>query len=211
LLDAIGAEEHAPLRAAEADALASYVDLVELEELSPALAERLVRTLKDLTESDPDELVRQRALEAVAVISDDADISAAVADMYAAGDSDSRASALRAMGRQATERWLTTVGAELSSPEPELRFEAARAAGGLADQRLAPALVDLVEDPDLEVQLAAVGALGAVGGQLAVNTLRRLTRSERPAIAEAATDALDEAELFSGRLTPSLDLLPEPE
>ena len=197
-------EPHLALRLAEIDALAHFAVRAELEELDAPLTERLVETLKRLVRDDPDVTVRRMALESVAYVSGDDEITDVIAREYAIPDTEARVSALRAMGRQATTRWLTEVGTEFGSREPELRFEAARAAGGLADQRLVSGLIDLVDDADVEVQLAAIASLGAIGGRLAINTLRRLSHGDRPALVEAAQEALDEAELGLGRITPRI-------
>jgi HEAT repeat protein len=204
LLDDVEAATPSALRLAELDALAHYVVLAELDELEAPLAERVVTTLKRIMADDPDLAVRRMALESVAYLSSDDEVSDAIAREYASDDTEARVSAVRAMGRQALTRWLTPIQAEFGSNEPELRFEAARAAGGLADQRLVSGLIDLVDDEDVEVQFAAIASLGVIGGRLAINTLRRLSQGDKPAIVEAAQEALDEAELGLGRLTPRI-------
>jgi HEAT repeat protein len=204
LLDDVEAAAPSALRLAELDALAHYAVLVELEELEAPLAERLTASLKRIMSDDPDLAMRRMALESAAYLSSDDAISDAIAREYASADTDARVSAVRAMGRQALTRWLTPIETEFASSEPELRFEAARAAGGLSDQRLVSGLIDLVDDEDVEVQFAAIASLGAIGGRLAINTLRRLSQADKLAIAEAAQEALDEAELGLGRLTPRL-------
>jgi hypothetical protein len=204
LLDDVDGATPSVLRLAELDALAHYVILAELEELDAPLAERLVATLKRVMTGDPDLAVQRMALESLAYLSSDDEVSDAIAREYASPDTEARVSAVRAMGRQALTRWLTPIETEFASTEPELRFEAARAAGGLSDQRLVSGLIELVDDEDVEVQFAAIASLGAIGGRLAINTLRRLSQGDKPAIVEAAQEALDEAELGLGRLTPRI-------
>ena len=204
LLSEIADEPNDELRAAEAEALGRFALLAEMGDLNLALSERVRETLLTIIDSDETPTVRQRALESVGYLSGDADVVAAIDDAYHSGSQELRVSALRAMGRQADQRWVETIGREFSSREPELRFEAARSAGQNGDPRFVPGVIDLTEDEDLEVQLAAIAALGELGGRLAINALRRLSESDVPAIAEAASDALNSAYVLAGDLRPPI-------
>ncbi|MHB1416660.1 MAG: HEAT repeat domain-containing protein, partial [Chloroflexota bacterium] len=105
-----------------------------------------------------------------------------------------RTSAVFAMGRSCDLQWLADLLHEMESDDPQMRFEAARAAGELEDPRAVPRLLRLLFDPDLEVRLTAVQSLGAIGGEQAISALRTLTESENKAVAEAAEEALAEAQ-----------------
>jgi HEAT repeat protein len=201
LLERIIEEPDDTLRGTMTEALGRFALLAELGQLDEPLVERLRETLLTLLE-DESTTVRQRAIEGAGYFADDRDVIEAIEDAYASRDTDSRASALRAMGRQADPRWVESIGVEFSSHEPELRYEAARAAGQNGDPRLVPGVIDLTADEDLEVRLAAIAALGQLGGRLAVNALRRLVQSQTPAVADAAEDALNEAYLTTGELRP---------
>jgi HEAT repeat protein len=204
LLQRIEDEPDERVRAAEAMALGRFALLGELEELSASSAARTRDVLLRLHGEDTSLEVRRRALEALGCFAGDDDVVDEIQAAYDAGTHALRVSALHAMGRQADSRWVELVHEELTSDEPELRFEAVTAAGMIGDERSIPLIIDLVDDEDTEVRLAAVGALGNIGGTLAVNVLRRLCRSDSPAIAEAAQDALEEAMLYANPLRPLL-------
>ena len=202
LLAEVATESDDPLRVVEVVALGRYARMAALGELDDARAERLRAVLLGLVTRDADTEVQRAALESVSYFSGDSAATTAISDAFTAGSDNWKVSALRGMARQADPRWLDDVAGEFASDEPELRFEAARAAGAIGDQRLVTGLIDLVDDDDIEVQLMAIGSLGDIGGQFALNTLRRLLQSDRPAITEAAREALDEADLAAGRVAP---------
>lgn len=202
LLAGVEQEPDERVRAAEAMALGRFALQAELNELEEQTSNRLRATLLRLLGSDPSPEVRRRALESAGYLAGDADIVRHIDAAYESGNHKSRVSALHAMGRQADTRWLDIVHRELSSDDPELRFEAVTAAGTIGDERSVLELIDRLSDEDVEVQMAAIASLGAVGGQLAVNTLRKLTEDDSPAIVDAADDALEEAQLTSNPLRP---------
>jgi HEAT repeat protein len=204
LLERIDNEPDERVRAAETLALGRYALLGELDELDRKDSARVRAVLLRLRGEDTALAVRCRALESLGYFAEDEDV---VDEIQAAYDSDVhelRVSAVHAMGRQADARWVDLVHEELASDEPELRFEAVTAAGLIGDERSIPSIIDLVADDDIEVRLAAVGALGSIGGTMAVNVLRQLSQDDSPAVAEAARDALDEAQLYANPLRPLL-------
>jgi HEAT repeat protein len=137
--------------------------------------------------------VRRRSLEGIGYF-EGTEITATIAQAYATGQRHFKESALVAMGHSLDPRWLPILEAELQSSEPALRYEAARTCGelGSAAEPLTPRLVPLAEGDDIEVAQAAIWALGQIGGETARRTLRRLTRNNRPALQEAAEEALAE-------------------
>lgn len=147
--------------------------------------------------------VRRRALESLGYLEGD-DVQEAIEDGYADFSIEMRASALHAMGLQASQRWVDVCLEELRSDEPELRYEALFALGSIGDLRTVSDVIDAVEDEDAEVTIAAIHALGEIGGQMAISRLRQLTQVDNPAIAEAADEALQEAELMANPLRPLL-------
>ena len=92
---------------------------------------------------------------------------------------------------------LPTIGRELTSPSPALRYEAARAAGEMGEdaRSLLAKLAPLLNDHDSEVALAAIWALGQVGGDSAKRVLQQVHKSEDETRRQAAADALDELSL----------------
>jgi HEAT repeat protein len=174
-------------------ALARFALLASTGALDADWAERLRTLLLRAAEARAASLeARRRAVEAVAVFTDDDAVRAVIADAYADPHLPMRASALYAMGRNLDPHWLDTVLKELRSQQPMLRYEAARASGELGSQRAVPVLLEMLADPDREAQLAAVAALGKLGGRAAGTALRKLLDSDDEGLREAAEDALDE-------------------
>lgn len=205
MLDIAASEPDERVRAAVAEALAQYSRLAELEELEAGTSTRLSRTLLDLYRSDPSRTVRRRALESVSFISGNREIAEAIRQAYESGIFEMMVSALRAMGHQAVADWLPVCYSELSSDEPELRYEAVTAIGAIMDERSSTKIVDMLSDNDAEVRMAAVGALGSIGGPIAINALRRLIDEEDDELlVEAAEEALAEARLMENPLRPPL-------
>jgi len=141
--------------------------------------------------------VRRRALESAGYFGDSHEIQRQIELAYANDEQLLRESALVAMGRSMLERWLPTIGRELGSQSPALRYEAARAAGEMGEdsRSLLPKLAPLLNDPDSEVALAAIWALGQVGGDTAKRALQQVRKSEDETRRQAAADALDELSL----------------
>lgn len=200
LLARLDAEMDSAVRAAMADTLGRFAALAEMGQLTENHAAAVRGALLGLARRDPDQMVRDRALEAAGYFAGDGEVIAEIERRYNDGSDAGRIQALRAMGRQADRRFRAEIMENLSDPEPEVRFAAVHAAGDSGDQAYVPALIDLLDDEDREVQLAVISALGAIGGTLAVRTLRRLLQDDEPAIAEAAQDALDEALISAGEL-----------
>jgi HEAT repeat protein len=152
-------------------------------------------------EGQPDD-VRRRALESAGFFSGDEEVQRQIQRAYASGEQLFKESALVAMGRSMLPRWLPTIGRELASPSPALRYEAARAAGELADgaRALAPQIAALAGDDDGEVAVAAIWALGQIGGSAARRALQQISKSQDDARSQAAADALAELDLESGLL-----------
>src|SRR5215213_4168914 len=141
--------------------------------------------------------VRRRALESAGYFGSIDEIQRQIELAYTSDEQLLRESALVAMGRSMLERWLPTIGRELTSPSPALRYEAARAAGELGEdgRPLLAKLAPLLNDQDSEVALAAIWALGQVGGDSAKRVLQQIQKSEDETRRQAAADALEELSL----------------
>lgn len=203
LLQEIEIEHEPEVRVAQAAALGRYAMLSELGELDEPHSARLKDVLLRIADDDEESLdVRRRAIESLGYFTGDDEIDSLIQEAYDSGIHESRVSAIHAMGRQGTTRWLDTCLENLDDNEPEIRFEAVTAIGAIGEPRTVSAIIDRIADPDAEVRLAAIGALGAIGGPMAVNTLRRLISEDDPAVVEAAEDALEEAQLASSPLRP---------
>jgi HEAT repeat protein len=101
------------------------------------------------------------------------------------------------MGRNCDPNWLEILNNELSSTDPELRYEAAVACGELGEEEAVPHLVELTEDEDTEVRLAAVQALGKIGGSEAKECLESCLSHPSEAVRQVAEQALYELETMS--------------
>jgi len=192
---------HEPARCAAADGLAKYVLLGELEKIRPTPFHTAVEALRTcyLDEGAPIQL-RSRALRAVAY-TEEPDIPDLIASAYAAADETMRISAVHAMGRSAREVWASTVKRELTSASPDMRLEATRACGELQLADTVDDIAALADDVDQRIRLTAVWALGQIGGKAARIALQGYTSSDDEAMRQAAEQALQELEFFSGNLT----------
>src|SRR5215213_2802493 len=186
------------VRAAATISLSRFAYQAELDELdtrdSRALQDGLLAMIGDARQ--PLE-VRRRALESAGYFGSIDEIQRQIELAYAGDEQLLRESALVAMGRSMLERWLPTIGRELTSQSPALRYEAARAAGEMAEdaRSLLPKLTPLLNDQDSEVALAAIWAFGQIGGDAAKRALQQVRKSEDETRRQAAADALDELSL----------------
>ncbi len=182
------------VRAAAADALSATTDAIaeggsrvlDRGELIGILAE----IIEDPTESP---IVRRRALGTIAAFSDDPRIPELIRLSLEEDDQALVAGAIYAMGRTASERWISELADFLQSDDAELRFEAARAAGLIGDEDIVPFLAEIVYDPDSEVRAAALDALGSIGGQAAIRVLRQVEQDDEFEEEVSVDDALDAA------------------
>ncbi len=182
------------VRAAAADALSATTDAIaeggsrvlDRGELIGILAE----IIEDPTESP---IVRRRALGTIAAFSDDPRIPELIRLSLEEDDQALVAGAIYAMGRTASEGWISELADFLQSDDAELRFEAARAAGLIGDEDIVPFLAEIVYDPDSEVRAAALDALGSIGGQAAIRVLRQVEQDDEFEEEVSVDDALDAA------------------
>jgi len=186
------------VRAVAAGTLGHFVYLDELEDIPHAQVVPALEALREIIATPDGSLeVRRRAVEAIAYSSAE-DVPAIIRAAYASPDELMRVSALYAMGNSADDQWIETVIAELEAQSPAMRYEAARAAGELEARNAVSTLARLLDDPDREVQEMTVWALGQIGGNRAHRLLTQLAKSDDEALAEAATEALEEMEWMRG-------------
>jgi HEAT repeat protein len=201
LLRLLRVDPSADVRAAVAVSLSRYAYLAELDELGADDAGALREGLLHATLDQRQPLdVRRRALESAGYFAGVVEIQRQVEQAYQSDEQLLRESALVAMGRSMLPSWLPTIGKELGSPSPALRYEAARAAGEMAEdaRALLPRLMPLLNDTDNEVALAAIWALGQVGGATAKRLLQQVQQNGDDARKQAAADALEELSLEDG-------------
>ncbi len=207
LLDEASRDPDERVREAAVRALAPFGRLAVQDEIDARWIAPLYQRLLEIVRGDDSVEIRRRALEALAVWSEDPEVTRQIERAYASPDERLRMSALYAMGRNLDERWLPPILEEMDSTSPGMRYEATRASGELADRRAVPRLIERLGDDDREVQLAAIGALGQIGGQASVNILKRLAVSKDDVVREAAEEALDEAAFMSDPIGPGSRLL----
>lgn len=192
-------DEAVPVRAAAASALGRFILAGELGELSeqdilPA-QEATLATLNDIRE-DVD--VRRRALEAISNCTHDV-VDGAISDSYVHSDRRMRVSAVYAMGRACDPKWGDIVLHEISSADPEMRYEATRAAGELELRNAVPQLAQVARDGDREIREMAIWSLGEIGGADVMRLLQKFARDaeqdDDDELLEAIQDAIASANL----------------
>ncbi len=189
------------VREATMRALARFSQLVAEEEIDLRWFTPLRATLLEFVRGKDSIEVRQRALEALSVYTEDPAVTAEIERAYHSDSEVLRMSALYAMGRNLDGRWLNTIIAEMDSASPGMRYEATKASGEFGDRRAIPQLIERLGDDDREVQLTAVGAIGRIGGSASVNILKRLASSKDDVVREAAEEAIDEASFMTNPIS----------
>lgn len=197
-IGALRSDASARVRAAAAEGLGRFLLLAETNRIPAADGDEIRNALlAAIRNGGEDQLVRRRAIESIAYLSDET-VRGIVASAYANDDARMRATAIFAMGRSCDPYWKRTVAQELYATDPQLRFEAARAVGELEFKAAVPRLIELLEEPDPEVQGAAITSLGQIGGKSARTALLAVIQSDDQVARELAQDALDELEFANG-------------
>lgn len=163
----------AEVRAASAEALATYIYMGEVEDIPPKKLKHVEECLLHLTSSADTSLVRRRALEALGY-SSRKEVVGLIEQAYASPDMDWLVTALFAMGRSANPRWNPQVLKMLTHKRPAVRAEAASAAGELEIKGAVPKLLELLEDGDTDVRMASIWALSQIGGEGVRSALEEL-------------------------------------
>jgi HEAT repeat protein len=184
------------VRAAAATALGTFAMLAEFGELPAHEADKVEKVLLTAFNNKKEQIdVRCRALEAISMLSKP-QVGDMIRQAYQSDILEFRASALCAMGRTCNSDWLSILLQELSSPYPQLRFEAARACAELEAEEAVPRLIELIHDSDAQVQISAIEALGRIGGREAKQALQECLENADDAISESAEGALDEMKFW---------------
>ncbi|MDZ4763920.1 MAG: HEAT repeat domain-containing protein [Chloroflexota bacterium] len=204
LIDMSANDDERDVRAVAMSGLGAFIyagELGELPEFETSRAQdAAIGVLNDKTE--PVE-VRRRALEAISNCSIDM-VPDLVREAYQNGDRRMRVSAVYAMGRTFDPSWRETVLRELSSEDPEMRFEAARSAGELEMRAAVPTLALLTRESDSEIREIAVWSLGEIGGEDAMKVLSKVARDAERAknddFLQLIEDAIQSASISSSDL-----------
>jgi len=174
-------------------------DIVETSEgLSNADLQRVYRFLLSLCRDDSRPLDERRvAVEALSFFANDT-VENLIAELYAMPSKEARCSALVAMGRNGSRRWVDILRRELYGPDRDIRLHAIAAAGEVGPEALGKDLWRLTYSDDREVMLAAVWALGQTGWEGAFERLDELTLDDDPEVCQVADEAMDEWLFFNG-------------
>lgn len=185
-------DDSAAVRAEAALALGRYVMAHEHGELRDRHFEAMERSMRGVLANSAEVTeVRARVLESIGAYNSEW-VQQAIRDAYESDMRRLKASAIHAMGRSVDERWMPLIIREMSSEEPELRYEAALASGAIGASSALPHLVRLAQDPDEEVAHASIMAMGEIGGAEAKAALAELASGPSEALREAAASALAE-------------------
>ncbi len=164
------------VRAASAAALATYIYMGEVEDISPKKLQQVEACLLRLIAGKDAIIVRRRALEALG-FSSRKEVVALIEKAYASPDMDWLVSSLFAMGRSANSRWKAQVLRMLMHENPAVSAEAASAAGELEIKSAVPQLLKLLRDPDIDVRMASIWSLSQIGGAGVRSALESLLES----------------------------------
>ncbi len=187
------------VRAAAVSALGRFILLGELGKYDRDLARRAENIALKLYNDKNEKLqVRRRALESIANCGREG-VEGMIDEAYEHRDPQMRASAVFAMGRSCDAKYASIVLRELTSDDPEMRYEATRAAGELELRQAVPYLADILLENDREIMEMAVWSLGEIGGdearRLLEDVMERADERGDDGLAEAVEEALDAASL----------------
>lgn len=192
IIKALKNDDSISVRTTAARALGKFALMAELDELPEVIGQDIFNALLEILENPGEPLeLHRRALESIAPFQQEL-IHSYIEDYYYNDDPGAKASAIYAMGRNSSSRWLDYLIDEMQSSRAEFRFEAARASGEIEDEEAVSSLLRLLNDSDTEVQEAAIMALGKIGGKDARLALQQLVNSTDPGIKNAAAAALSE-------------------
>lgn len=158
-------DEDESARAASSSLLGKFVLLGELDALKTELKELVTNHLVNVVLGSEQPRVKQRALESLGYSSHPA-VPELIRNSFESSDIPWVTSALCAMGRSADDVWAPQVENMLTSPDPEVQFEAIRAAGELELTSAREQLLSLLDEEieDEEIRLALIWALSQLGG-----------------------------------------------
>lgn len=179
------------VRAHAAGALGKFIYLGELEEIDENIHRQIENTLLSVLRSAENDIVRQRALEALGFSSNE-EVASLISNAYQSTDEEWLASSLLAMGRSADDKWMTHVLKMLAHPELHIQLKAIRAAGELEIKQARNLLLKFVLDfdHDEDIWIESIWALSKIGGENVHRIFEKLLTS---ADTEEEEDFLQEA------------------
>lgn len=147
--------------------LGQYIFLGELDKIRAEVKHEVEEKLFKILGSKEEAMLRRRALEALGY-STHPDAAPAIQRAYVQKEIPWVASAIYAMGRSMDSRWEKIILENISSPDPEISFEAVRAAGKMELQSARARLMKMLndyEELDEETRAAIVWSLSEIGGE----------------------------------------------
>jgi len=193
-LDMLRNDPDVSVRVAAANALRLFVDLGELEELSPDIYHQVEDALLASANGEDDVRVRRAALESLGY-SSRPEVATLIDSAFHREDPAWQASSLTAMGRSADERWTDAVTRSLVHVDDRIRKAAVQAAGELSLQPARPILLKMLgEEEDADILSAVIWSLSQIGGEdvrtYLENLLDQIEDDEQIAFLEEALDNL---------------------
>lgn len=154
------------VRAQAAATLAQYVLRGELEEIPSEIHHEVEDHLLLAAGPNEEELVRQKAIEALG-FSSRPEVKPLIQAAYETDDSEWLQSALYAMGASADSAWQPEVMQMIDHPDPDVQEEAIRAAGNLELSAARPVLIEMLaeEIEDSRIRQAVIWSLSQIGGK----------------------------------------------
>jgi HEAT repeat protein len=182
------------VRTEAATALNLFVDLGELEELSPSIYHQVEDALLASANSEDDVRVRRAALESLGY-SSRPEVATLIDSSFHREDPAWQASSLVAMGRSADERWGDTVTRSIVHVDDRIRKAAVEAAGLLGLSSARTILLKMLGEEENDTILSAViWSLSQIGGEdvrtYLENLLDQIDDDDQIAFLEEALDNL---------------------
>ena len=193
-LDMLQNDPDVNVRMEAARALSLFVDLGELEEISPSMYRQVEDALLASANSEDDLRVRRAALESLG-FSSRPEVATLIESAFHREDPAWQASSLVAMGRSADERWGEIVTRSLVHENNRIRKAAVQAAGELSLQPARTVLLKMLgEEEDDRILSSVIWSLSQIGGEdvrtYLENLLDQVEDDEQIAFLEEALDNL---------------------
>jgi HEAT repeat protein len=187
------------VRAAAMVELGRFILLGEYGDIPDAQARMVQETVLEIYNSDEDDELRRRAVEALANCGHEA-VHGMIEELYNHEDLPMRQSAVFAMGRTCDADWSPEILREMQSELSEMQYEAIRAAGHLELAEAVPVIARMIDETeDGEILDIAIWALGEIGGERARKILSdlgaRAEAQDDEDLYDAAQEALNAANL----------------
>lgn len=208
LLDMLQNDPDPEPRAEAASVLGSYIYLGELEELDPALQTRIEDAVLAAAQSDADQSVQRKAIEALGY-SSRKEVPALIESAYKHADPRWVASALFAMGRSSDPTWEELVIRAFTHEQPLVRLAAVEAAGELELSGARDILLNILEEEDEDEDLtrAVIWSLSQIGGEdVRTYFYNLLDATEDEDLMDFIEEALDNLTFSEGKLDLGFDL-----